>query len=52
MPEKIEKSLMKQARKKGLKGKAKDRYVYGTLTRIAGPKGAQKDATRGSIRRG
>ena len=52
MPEKLEKSLMAQARKKGLKGKAKDRYVYGTLTRIAGPKGAAKEATSGKIRRG
>lgn len=52
MPEKLEKSLLAQARKKGLKGKAKDRYVYGTLTRIAGPKGAAKEATSGNIRRG
>ena len=52
MPEKLEANLMRQAKKKGLKGKAADRYVYGTLTRIAGPKGAQKEATSGSIRRG
>ena len=41
MPEKLEKSLMAQARKKGLKGKARDKYVYGTMTRVAGPAGQE-----------
>ena len=50
MPEKLEKSLMAQARKKGLKGKARDKYVYGTMTRVAGPAGAKKAATTGSVR--
>ena len=31
MPKKLEKQLKKQADKKGLKGKRKDAYVYGTL---------------------
>ena len=34
MPKKLHKLLEKSARKKGLKGKAKDRYVYGTLKKI------------------
>jgi len=34
MPKKIHDKLAKQARKKGLSGKAKDRYVYGTMSRI------------------
>ena len=51
MPEKLEKSLMAQARKKRLKGKARDKYVYGTMTRVAGPAGAKKAATTGSVRR-
>lgn len=51
MPEQLEKSLMAQAAKKGLKGKAKNKYVYGTLTKVAGPKGSKKAATSGKIRR-
>jgi len=31
MPEKMEKELREEARKKGLKGKRADAYVYGTL---------------------
>lgn len=31
MPKKLEEALMRAARKKGLKGKAFDRFVYGTL---------------------
>ena len=31
MPEKMERELKKQARKKGLKGKRADAYVYGTM---------------------
>ena len=34
MPKKIENSLKATARKKGLKGEAKDRYVYGTLAKL------------------
>jgi|TARA_R100000353_G_scaffold64652_1_gene50491 hypothetical protein len=52
MPERLEKSLMARANKMGLKGKEKDAYVYGTLTKIAGPKGSDKAAKTGKIRRG
>ena len=31
MPKKIEKALKKSAKKAGLKGKAADAYIYGTL---------------------
>ena len=31
MPKKMEEQLKREARKKGLKGKAFDRYVYGTM---------------------
>jgi len=31
MPKKLEKKLEKQARKKGLKGKRKNAYIYGTM---------------------
>jgi len=52
MPERLEKSLMAQAAKKGLKGKKRDAYVYGTMTKVAGPKNSKKAAMTGSIRRG
>jgi hypothetical protein len=31
MPKKMHQALERQAKKKGLKGEAKDRYVYGTM---------------------
>jgi len=31
MPKKMERKLKKQARKKGLKGKRKNAYIYGTM---------------------
>lgn len=34
MPKKIHSQLTKQASKKGLTGKRKDAYVYGTLQKI------------------
>jgi hypothetical protein len=34
MPKKVHSALVSAAKAKGLKGKAKDRYVYGTLRRI------------------
>jgi len=34
MPKYIEKKLKKQARKKGLKGKRKNAYIWGTMKRI------------------
>lgn len=33
MPIKLEKALEKEASKKGLEGKSRDAYVYGTLRR-------------------
>jgi hypothetical protein len=34
MPKKMHQKLVRQANKKGLKGKRKKRYVYGTLSKI------------------
>lgn len=34
MPKKLHDKLEKQAKKQGLKGKAKDAYIYGTLNKI------------------
>jgi len=34
MPKKIHDKLVKSARKKGLSGKAKDRFIYGTMSKI------------------
>jgi hypothetical protein len=34
MPKVIEDKLKKQARKKGLKGKRKDAYIWGTMRKI------------------
>lgn len=33
MPKKMHQALEREARKKGLKGKRKDRYVYGTMAK-------------------
>lgn len=33
MPYAMKKSLMQKAKQKGLKGKSKDRYVYGTMAK-------------------
>jgi hypothetical protein len=33
MPEKMHRALEAQAKKKGLKGERKDRYVYGTMAK-------------------
>jgi hypothetical protein len=51
MPEKLERSLMNQAKKKGLTGEARDKYVYGTMTRVAGPKGSKKASETGNVRK-
>lgn len=34
MPKKLEAALKREAEKKGLTGKRKDAYVYGTLNRL------------------
>jgi len=33
MPKKLEQALKREAKKKGLKGKARDAYIYGTLAK-------------------
>lgn len=33
MPKKMHQALERQAKKKGLTGERKDRYVYGTMTK-------------------
>ena len=42
MPKAAHEALEKQARKKGLKGKRHDAYVYGTLNKIEKGKKAKK----------
>ena len=34
MPKALHKKLKRQARKKGLKGKRADKYVYGTMDKL------------------
>lgn len=34
MPKKLHDKLERTARKKGLKGKRKDKYIYGTIKKI------------------
>ena len=34
MPKEAHKNLVKQANKKGLTGKRRDKYIYGTLEKI------------------
>ena len=46
MPKQLHDRLAREARRKGLKGKRADRYVYGTMNKI---ESAQK-AKRGSRR--
>lgn len=43
MPKKLHQALERQAAKKGMKGEAKDRYVYGAMAN-------QKKAARGKKR--
>lgn len=45
MPKKMEQGLKRQAKKKGLTGKRKDAYVYGTM-RKAGWKPKKKNGRR------
>lgn len=37
MPKKVHEKLKRQANKKGLKGKQKNAYIYGTLAKIDKP---------------
>lgn len=48
MPDKLHKALKKSAKKKGLKGKRQDAYVYGTMQKQANkPKPHRRGAGRG-----
>jgi len=42
MPKKLHDKLEMEARKKGLVGKAKDKYVYGTLKKVEKQKSKRK----------
>jgi len=42
MPKKIHDALAKSARKKGLKGKRKAAYIYGTMNKIEGKRRKKK----------
>lgn len=42
MPEKLERALKAEARKKGFKGKRADRYVYGTMRKTGWIPSTQK----------
>lgn len=45
MPKKLEKALKKTAKKKGLKGKRRDAYVYGTLRKTGWKPKKEKHST-------
>lgn len=45
MPKKMEQAMMREARKKGMKGKKLGAYVYGTMNKM-GMMGKQKKATK------
>lgn len=42
MPKKLHDKLEREAREKGLVGKAKDKYVYGTMKKIENKKSKRK----------
>jgi hypothetical protein len=42
MPKKVHDKLVREAKKKGLTGKRKDAYVYGTLNKIEGKPSSKK----------
>lgn len=50
MPAKMERELKAEARKKGLKGEAFDRYVYGAL-RKTGWKPKKRKSTNGKAKK-
>jgi len=49
MPKKEEEALMREADKKGLKGKRKDAYVYGTLRKQGWTPSTQKKKTKKKV---
>lgn len=48
MPKKAERALKSSARKKGLKGEGKDRYVYGGLRKTGWKPGREKTGRKRS----
>jgi len=44
MPKKLERRLKRQAKKKGLKGKRKGAYIYGTLRKTGWKPKKEKEA--------
>lgn len=52
MPKKLERKLKSEARKKGLKGKRANKYVYGTLRKTGWIPSTQKKGRRVAITRG
>jgi len=46
MPKELERKLRTQARKRGLKGKRADAYVYGTMQRVTSWKPHKKKGTK------
>ena len=49
--EALERRLKAQGKKKGLTGDRLNAYIYGTLTKVLGPKGAKKASKSGKITR-
>ena len=47
--EALERRLKSQGKKKGLKGAKLNAYIYGTMTKVMGPKGAKKASKSGKI---
>ena len=47
MPEKMERALKAEAKKKGFKGKKADAYVYGTMRKTGWVPSTQKSGKRG-----
>ena len=47
LPKKMEEELKKQARKKGLKGKRANAYIYGTLRKTGWKPSTQKKKKKG-----
>lgn len=51
MPEKLERELEDQAEAKGLKGKRKNAYVYGTLRKTGWKPGREKGPRESAVKR-
>lgn len=51
MPKAMEEALKRQAKKKGLKGKAAGRYVYGTMRKTGWTPSTQKRKSKSKRRK-